>query len=136
MGRNGGGLDGETGTLAVDAAAWGDIIVARRDVPTSYHLAVVVDDAAQGITHVVRGRDLFHATSVHRVLQALLGLDAPIYLHHRLLLGPDGRKLSKSEDAPRLAALRERGVRASDVRDALLDAPLAGPDGLVPTIPS
>ncbi len=134
--ERGGGPGGETGRLAVRAAAWGDVIVARRDVAASYHLAVVVDDAAQDITHVVRGRDLFHATSVHRVLQALLGFDPPTYLHHRLLLGPDGQKLSKSQGAPRLGALRERGVRPSAVRRALLASPLVGPDGPAPTIPS
>ena len=75
--ETGAGPNGETGTIAANPAAWGDVILARKDTPTSYHLAVVVDDAAQGVTDVVRGRDLFHATSVHRLLQALLGLPQP-----------------------------------------------------------
>ena len=83
--------------------AWGDVILARKETPTSYHLAVVVDDAAQGVTDVVRGQDLFHATSVHRLLQALLGLPAPRYHHHRLILDADGRKLSKSTQRHGLA---------------------------------
>ena len=72
--ETGAGPAGETGSIAANPAAWGDVILARKETPTSYHLAVVVDDAAQGVTEVVRGRDLFHATSVHRLLQALLGL--------------------------------------------------------------
>jgi glutamyl-Q tRNA(Asp) synthetase len=95
---------------------WGDVIVARREVPTSYHLSVVIDDALQGITHVVRGRDLFPATSIQRLLQELLGLPQPAYLHHRLLLGPDGRKLSKSQAATGLSALRENGATPETIR--------------------
>ncbi|MEM7565853.1 MAG: tRNA glutamyl-Q(34) synthetase GluQRS [Pseudomonadota bacterium] len=133
--EDGAGPAGETGIVAADPAAWGDVILARRDVPTSYHLSVVVDDAEQGVTHVVRGRDLFHATAIHRLLQALLGLPEPVYLHHRLLLAEDGRKLSKSDGAPRLGALRERGVAPGAVVDALKGEPLAGPDGPVPTFP-
>ena len=90
--ESGAGPAGETGTVAADPAAWGDVILARKDTPTSYHLAVVVDDAAQGVTDVVRGRDLFHATGVHRLLQALLGLAAPRYHHHRLILDADGKQ--------------------------------------------
>ena len=104
---------------AVDPLAWGDVVLARKDTPTSYHLAVVVDDAAQGISHVVRGADLLAATAVHRVLQVLLGLPAPVYHHHRLILGDDGRKLSKSNGAKSLAALREDGVSAADIRARL-----------------
>jgi glutamyl-Q tRNA(Asp) synthetase len=89
---------------------WGDVVVARRDAPTSYHLAVVTDDALQGVSHVVRGRDLYPATAVQRLLQELLGLPAPRHLHHRLILGPDGRKLSKSFGDTGLAKLREAGV--------------------------
>ena len=96
--------------------AWGDVVLARKDVPTSYHLSVVVDDAAQGITHVVRGRDLFHATAVQRLLQQLLGLPAPVYFHHPLVEGPDGRKLSKSENDTGLGRLREGGATAGDIR--------------------
>ncbi|MBZ9796497.1 tRNA glutamyl-Q(34) synthetase GluQRS [Mesorhizobium sp. ES1-4] len=95
---------------------WGDVIVARRDIPTSYHLAVVVDDALQGVSHVVRGQDLFSATGVQRLLQEILGLQPPAYFHHRLILGPDGRKLSKSLRATGLAALRDAGASPDDVR--------------------
>ena len=85
-------------------------------MPTSYHLSVVVDDALQGVTHVVRGQDLFWSTSVHRLLQALLGLPAPTYRHHRLILDADGRKLSKSTQATALRALRAGGATPSDIR--------------------
>lgn len=95
---------------------WGDVILARRDVPTSYHLAVVADDALQGVTHVVRGRDLFAATAVQRLLQHVIGLPAPLYRHHRLILGADGRKLSKSERSTGLHALREAGRTPGDIR--------------------
>jgi len=98
---------------------WGDVVLARRDVPTSYHLAVVADDALQGITHVVRGLDLFPATGIHRLLQTLLGLPEPAYFHHRLILGPDGRKLSKSFRDTGLGALRAAGRSPDDVRDML-----------------
>ena len=103
---------------AVDARAeaWGDVILARRDVPTSYHLSVVVDDALQGVTHIVRGLDLFTATAVHRVLQELLDLPQPAYHHHRLILGPDGRKLSKSEKSTGIAALRDQGETPETIR--------------------
>ncbi|MFG1422423.1 tRNA glutamyl-Q(34) synthetase GluQRS [Roseixanthobacter liquoris] len=104
---------------AADPAAWGDVVVARKDVPASYHLAVVLDDAAQAITHVIRGRDLFAATAVHRVLQELLGLPAPVYHHHRLVLGADGRKLSKSEGAASLDHLRQAGEGPVDIRRRL-----------------
>lgn len=102
--------------VVADPAAWGDVVLARKETPTSYHLAVLVDDAAQGVTHVVRGDDLFHATSVHRLLQELLGLPEPLYRHHRLVLGLDGKKLSKSKKATGLRALREAGATAEDVR--------------------
>ncbi len=95
---------------------WGDVIVARREIPTSYHLAVVVDDALQGVSHVVRGQDLFSATGVQRLLQQVLGLPQPDYFHHRLVLGPDGRKLSKSFKDTGLAALRQAGASPDDVR--------------------
>ena len=90
--------------------------VARRDVPTSYHVSVVVDDALQGVTDVVRGRDLFHATGLHRLLQTLLGLPAPCYHHHRLVLDAAGHKLSKSRGAPSLRDLRREGHAPADVR--------------------
>jgi glutamyl-Q tRNA(Asp) synthetase len=114
--ESGAGPEGETGTVQADPARWGDVILARKDTPGSYHLAVVVDDAAQGVTDVVRGHDLFHATSVHRLLQALLGLPAPRYHHHRLLLDADGRKLSKSTKATGLRELRAQGLTPSDIR--------------------
>jgi glutamyl-Q tRNA(Asp) synthetase len=98
---------------------WGDVVLARKDLGTSYHLAVVTDDALQGVTHVVRGEDLFEATAVHRLLQALLGLPAPLYRHHRLVLGPDGRKLSKSDQADGFRALRNAGASPSEIRTML-----------------
>lgn len=94
---------------------WGDVILARREVATSYHLSVVADDALQGVSHVVRGMDLFSATGIHRLLQQLLGLPAPAYFHHRLILGPDGRKLSKSQQATGLAELRAAGKTPADI---------------------
>jgi glutamyl-Q tRNA(Asp) synthetase len=106
----------ETGSIAAKPAAWGDVILARKETPTSYHLAVVVDDAAQDVSVVVRGQDLFHATSVHRLLQALLGLTAPTYHHHRLILGADGNKLSKSTRATGLRELRAGGANLADIR--------------------
>jgi glutamyl-Q tRNA(Asp) synthetase len=96
---------------------WGDVVLARRDVPTSYHLSVVADDALQGITHVARGLDLFAATGIHRLLQELLGLPEPVYFHHRLILGPDGRKLSKSLRDTGLNALRIAGRTPDDIRE-------------------
>jgi glutamyl-Q tRNA(Asp) synthetase len=103
-------------TVAADPAAWGDVIIARKETPTSYHLSVVIDDATQGITHVVRGRDLYHATSVHVLLQRLLQLPAPHYHHHRLILDEAGRKLSKSDHDTSLRALREAGQTPADIR--------------------
>jgi glutamyl-Q tRNA(Asp) synthetase len=114
--ESGAGPAGESGEILADPAAWGDVIVGRKETPTSYHLAVVVDDALQGVTDVVRGQDLFWSTSVHRVLQDLLGLPAPNYHHHRLVLDAGGKKLSKSTAATGLRELRERGVTASDIR--------------------
>jgi glutamyl-Q tRNA(Asp) synthetase len=110
------GPAGETGVIAADPAAWGDVILARKEVPTSYHLSVVVDDAAQGITDIVRGQDLFYATAVHRLLQSLLGLPTPNYRHHRLILDADGRKLSKSSASTALRELRAQGLRPADIR--------------------
>jgi glutamyl-Q tRNA(Asp) synthetase len=107
----------EAGTeVAADPAAWGDVILARKDTPASYHLAVVIDDAAQGVTEIVRGQDLFHATSVHRLLQALLGLPEPRYRHHALILDEEGQKLSKSTQATGLRELRAQGVTPRDIR--------------------
>lgn len=113
-------VEGEDNAIiTADPAAWGDVILWRWDAPSSYHLSVVVDDALQGVTHVVRGRDLYHATSVHRLLQSLLSLPAPHYHHHRLILGEDGRKLSKSEGASGLKALRDQGASPLDIRKLL-----------------
>jgi glutamyl-Q tRNA(Asp) synthetase len=97
----------------------GDVVLARKDVPTSYHLAVTVDDHLQGVTLVTRGEDLFHATHVHRLLQALLGYAAPAYRHHRLILGADGRRLAKRDRAQTLQALRWAGVTPEEVRRRL-----------------
>ncbi|MCB1453915.1 MAG: tRNA glutamyl-Q(34) synthetase GluQRS, partial [Rhizobiaceae bacterium] len=114
--ETGAGAAGESGALPADPAGWGDVVIARKDVPTSYHLSVVIDDGLQGVTHVVRGRDLFHATSVHRLLQEMLGLSPPVYHHHRLVLDADGRKLAKSKGDEGLSALRAAGVTPADVR--------------------
>lgn len=103
-------------TLMAHAEAWGDVVLARRDTPTSYHLSVVVDDALQGVTHVVRGQDLQQATAVHRVLQTLLELPPPLYHHHRLVLDAEDRKLSKSTNAMALRELRQQGVTLADIR--------------------
>ena len=110
------GPHGNTGTIIAAPLMWGDVIVARKDMPTSYHLAVTVDDALQGVTDVVRGQDLFWSTSIHRLLQALLGLPEPVYHHHRLILDAEGRKLSKSTQAKSLRELRAAGASALDIR--------------------
>jgi glutamyl-Q tRNA(Asp) synthetase len=110
------GPQGETGGIAADPLAWGDVVLARRETPTSYHLSVVIDDAAQGVTDVLRGQDLFRATGVHRLLQSLLRLPVPAYHHHRLLLDADGYKLSKSTKATGLRELRAQGVTPQDIR--------------------
>lgn len=117
--ESGSGPDGETGQLIASPEKWGDVVIARKDTPTSYHLSVVMDDALQGVTHVVRGRDLFHATSVHRLLQKLLDLPEPNYHHHDLVLGEDGLKLSKSRKDTALASLREQGFTPDDIRAKL-----------------
>lgn len=106
----------EEGTALADPGAWGDVILARKETPTSYHLSVVVDDAAEEVTHVVRGRDLYHATAIHVLLQRLLQLPSPAYHHHRLILDATGRKLSKSDGDTSLRALREAGKTPEDIR--------------------
>lgn len=111
--------DGARHTVRAQPQRWGDAVIVRKDVPTSYHLAVVVDDAWQGVTHVTRGHDLFAATDVHRLLQVLLGLPLPIYHHHRLITGADGRKLAKSARDTSLRALREQGATPADVRRSI-----------------
>jgi glutamyl-Q tRNA(Asp) synthetase len=114
--ETGSGPQGQTGLVTAAPHRWGDVILARKELPTSYHLAVVVDDALQGVTNVVRGQDLFWSTSIHRLLQALLGLAEPVYHHHRLILDDDGRKLSKATKATSLRELRASGATAVDVR--------------------
>ena len=94
----------------------GDVVLARRGMGTSYHLSVALDDAAQGITHVVRGQDLFEATKIHVVLQKLLGLATPIYHHHRLIRDESGRRLAKREDAKAIRRFREEGAMPQDIR--------------------
>ncbi len=106
------------GEIAADPKRWGDVVLARKDTPTSYHLAVVVDDALQGVTDVVRGADLKPATGLHRLLQRLLGLPAPSYRHHALLLCTEGEKLSKSRRSTTLRDLRAEGLSAKAVREA------------------
>src|SRR5690606_10602855 len=119
----GSGPEGQVGTVAADPGAWGDVILARRDTPASDHLSVTTDDAIQGIRDVIRGEDLFAATSVHRLLQHLLGLPVPRYRHHRLVRDRDGRKLSKSDGATSIASLRLQGATLADIIEmARLDA--------------
>jgi len=114
------GPGGERGWIPLDAEALvetvGDVVLGRKDAPTSYHLSVVVDDAHQGVTHVTRGRDLFPATPIHRLLQALLGLPTPIYRHHRLIRDEAGKRLAKRDSAPALADLRAAGATPAEVR--------------------
>jgi glutamyl-Q tRNA(Asp) synthetase len=117
--ETGAGPAGETGMVAARPALWGDVVLARKDIPTSYHLAVTVDDAIQGVSDVVRGQDLFWATGVHRLLQVLLDLPAPRYHHHRLIRGADGQKLSKSTRATALRALRNAGASPFDIREMI-----------------
>ncbi len=105
----------EQGTVDCNPAAWGDVVLARKDVPTSYHLCVTHDDALQGVDLVTRGADLQRATDVHRLLQELMGWPAPRYAHHRLVLGADGRRLAKRDRAQTIRELRENGSTAQDV---------------------
>jgi glutamyl-Q tRNA(Asp) synthetase len=108
--------DGTPQTLEAHPERWGDAVIVRKDVPTSYHLAVVVDDAFQGVTHVTRGRDLYAATDLHRLLQVLLDLPQPVYHHHRLIVDAAGRKLAKSARDTSLASLREAGTTPAGIR--------------------
>jgi len=114
--ETGAGPQGQSGLVTAAPQMWGDVVLARKEVPTSYHLAVAVDDALQGVTDVVRGQDLFWATSIHRLLQALLGLLEPTYHHHKLILDAGGRKLSKATQATSLRELRAAGATAADIR--------------------
>lgn len=111
--------DATAGWIPASPRAAGDVVLARKDAPASYHLAVTVDDAAQGVTHVVRGIDLFDATHIHRLLQALLDLPTPEYRHHPLLTGPDGARLAKRHGAPSLEALRFAGAHGPSLADQL-----------------
>jgi glutamyl-Q tRNA(Asp) synthetase len=108
-------LDGTHTMVPCQPERWGDVVLVRKETPTSYHLSVVVDDAAQAVTHVVRGMDLLAATDLHRLLQVLLDLPQPLYHHHALILDGDGRKLSKSAGAASLRDLRAAGVGRDDV---------------------
>jgi glutamyl-Q tRNA(Asp) synthetase len=107
--------DARAGDVKATPEIFGDVVIARKDTPASYHLACTWDDAEQGVTLVTRGNDLFAATHIHRLLQALLDLPTPRYDHHPLILGPDGRKFSKRDKAPTLRALRDAGKTPQDV---------------------
>ena len=116
--------DRKAGAIDADPQSAGDVVLARKDIPTSYHLAVTVDDHLQGVTLVTRGWDLFHATHVHRLLQALLGLDTPLYYHHPMITDPNGLRLAKRNRAVTLRALRNSGKTTRDIlRMVNLDEP-------------
>jgi glutamyl-Q tRNA(Asp) synthetase len=114
--ETGAGPHGQTGLVTAAPQMWGDVVLARKEAPTSYHLSAVLDDALQGVTDVMRGQDLFWSTSIHRLLQKLLGLPEPAYQHHMLILDADGQKLSKSTQATGLHELRAGGATALDIR--------------------
>src|SRR5277367_4213238 len=114
--ETGAGPHGQTGLVTAAPQMWGDVVLARKEAPTSYHLSAVLDDALQGVTDIVRGQDLFWSTSIHRLLQALLGLPEPAYHHHKLILDDDGAKLSKSTAATGLRELRSGGATPRDIR--------------------
>lgn len=114
--EEGAGPNGQSGLIGARPESAGDIVLARKDVGVAYHLAVVLDDALQGVTHVIRGEDLFEAAHIQRLLQALLGLPTPIYRHHRLLFGPDGKRYAKRDRAQTLRELRAAGVTPADLR--------------------
>jgi glutamyl-Q tRNA(Asp) synthetase len=110
---------GEHGLIQARPEQLGDVVLARKDVGVAYHLAVVVDDALQGVSHVIRGQDLFEAAHIQRLLQALLGLPTPVYRHHGLLLAPDGQRLAKRDKAETLRQIRAQGVTAAELRGEL-----------------
>jgi glutamyl-Q tRNA(Asp) synthetase len=114
--ETGAGPAGQTGAITAAPQMWGDVVLARKDSPASYHLAAIIDDALQGVTDIVRGQDLVWATGIHRLLQVLLGLPEPIYHHHTLILDEAGQKLSKSTAATGLRELRAAGVQPFEVR--------------------
>jgi glutamyl-Q tRNA(Asp) synthetase len=107
------------GEIAVDPQLHGDVVIARKDIPTSYHLAVTLDDAIQGVTLVTRGEDLLPATHIHRLLQAVLGLPVPEYRHHKLLTDETGKRLAKRDGAEGLASLRQKGADPAGIRARL-----------------
>jgi len=111
--------EGAEQVISADPAIWGDVVLIRKEIPASYHLAVVLDDAMQGVTHVVRGRDLYAATAIHRLLQSLFSLSAPVYHHHTLILDEEGKKLSKSAVSTPLRQLRAEGMTAAEIRRRL-----------------
>ena len=115
--ETGSGPDNQSGEIVALPHLWSDVVIGRKDCPTSYHLSVVLDDAMQGITHIVRGADLFWSTSVHRLLQHLLKLPEPVYHHHRLITDTNGHKLSKSLLSKSILDLRNEGCSPDDIRD-------------------
>ena len=117
--EDGQGPNGEGGLIQARPELGGDVVLARKDVGVAYHLAVVVDDALQGVTHVIRGCDLFEAAHVQRLLQALLALPTPVYRHHRLLAGPDGKRYAKRDRAETLQALRAAGLTPEQLRQEM-----------------
>ena len=117
--EEGEGPDGETGLVRARPETAGDVVLARKDAGTAYHLAVAHDDALQGISHVIRGLDLFEATHIQRLIQTLMGWPAPVYRHHRLLLGPDGRRYAKRDQSVTLAELRAGGLTPEALRAEL-----------------
>ena len=117
--EEGRGPDGECGRIQARPETAGDVVLARKDAGTAYHLAVPHDDALQGVTHVVRGQDLFEATHIQRLIQALMGWPEPVYRHHELLTGPDGRRYAKRDRSVTLAELRAGGMTAAELREQL-----------------
>lgn len=117
--EEGEGPDGETGLIRARPETAGDVVLARKDAGTAYHLAVTHDDALQGVTHVIRGLDLFEATHIQRLIQTLMGWPTPVYRHHRLLLGPDGRRYAKRDQSVTLAELRAAGLTPEALRAEL-----------------
>ena len=117
--EEGAGPDGETGLVRAHPETAGDVVLARKDAGTAYHLAVAHDDALQGVTHVVRGLDLFEAAHIQRLIQTLMGWPAPVYRHHRLLTGPDGRRYAKRDQSVTLAELRAAGLTPEALRAEL-----------------
>lgn len=113
------GPDGENGVIPARPETAGDVVLARKDAGVAYHLAVTHDDALQGVNHVIRGQDLFEATHIQRLIQALMGWPAPVYHHHRLLTGPDGRRYAKRDRSVTLAELRAGGLTAAALRREL-----------------